>query len=181
MWQPNYIVYAPFLCLYKFDRMTDSQVFPAKNKVPQHSLLLVGKVTKCEYKISMMNWRIKRKTRRKHFDWIKKTNIQVLPTLKEDHPVPFLYPKNWDCIRLNTTHFSKRFWFISPSFFYGEDLHICWTLIILFWIPLQIHLLIYSKWTFSLHLAISCLDPIPLIKRFFSFCFLTPPLSFLVK
>ena len=94
----------------------------------------------------------------------------------------FPCPKNWDCIHLNTTHFSKWFWFISPSFSYREDLDICWTLIILFWILPQTYLL---NFLFSLYFCmnaffarrsnVSRLDPVPLIKRcFFSFCLHTP-------
>ena len=53
------------------------------------------------------------------------------------------------CTHYNTNYFSKGLWFISSSFSYGEDLYIYWTLLTLFWILLQTHLLMYCKWTFS--------------------------------
>ena len=73
---------------------------------PQYSLWFIGKAAKHDYNISVMNRRIERITLRKLIDWLHQGNdypSSIDPEGRSPSAIP--YPKTWDYIHLNTTHF----------------------------------------------------------------------------
>ena len=126
--------------------------FSRQKQSPQHSLWLVEEAVRCDYKTSKMNRRIIAKTRKKQTVWLNQEDEHQSPANPEGRPSSAI-PVSKE-LRLHPFEYHPFFQgiliYLTIFFFsYGEDLHVCWTLIILFWFLLQTHLLIYRKWTFS--------------------------------
>ena len=135
-------MHAPFLHSCKFDRVTNSKVFPAENNVSNTLYGLLAKRRDCDYKTSTMN----RKTRRKlnpEDEYPSSTNAEgrpssAIPVTKELKLHPFEHHPFFQGILIYLIIFLLR-----RRFTYTLNSNNS------FWILLQAHLLIYCKWIFS--------------------------------